>query len=145
GNKPIRDPGWPKGAAVIFNHPSRVAWWEGPKLDGKRHAEYAGDAKVLNAVLADFAKMEVKVKRVVIHDGAGQSVWLGARNPTKIDWSFEVWDTRSWERIYKRPGAFNPNSNGLSPESQIDVYTANILWADVVVPAGIEVRDSRTR
>ncbi|MDB5335196.1 MAG: hypothetical protein JWN70_815, partial [Planctomycetaceae bacterium] len=23
GNKPVRDPGWPKGAAVIFNHASR--------------------------------------------------------------------------------------------------------------------------
>jgi len=32
GNKPINDPGWPKGAAEIFNHPGRVAWWEGRRL-----------------------------------------------------------------------------------------------------------------
>src|SRR5262245_57872200 len=30
GNKPIDDPGWPAGAAVLFNHEGRIAWWEGP-------------------------------------------------------------------------------------------------------------------
>ena len=33
GNTPITDPGWPRGAAAIFNHPGRIAWWEGPPED----------------------------------------------------------------------------------------------------------------
>src|SRR5436190_14952580 len=74
GNKPITDPGWPKGAAAIFNHPGRVAWWEGPPFGGGQwHAECRGDAKALTAVLAEFAKLDVMVKRVVVHDGTGHS------------------------------------------------------------------------
>ena len=32
GNTPLRDPGWPTGAAAIFNHTGRIAWWEGPAV-----------------------------------------------------------------------------------------------------------------
>ena len=46
GNGPIADPGWPKGAAAIFNNPARIAWWEGPPFGGGQwHAECRGDAK----------------------------------------------------------------------------------------------------
>src|SRR5688572_6964231 len=70
GNKPLTDPGWSKGAAAIFNHPSRIAWWEGPPFGGGQwHAECRGDAKTFNAVLADFAKLDVKTKRLIVHDG----------------------------------------------------------------------------
>ena len=55
GNRPIRAPGWPKGADVIFNVQSRIAYWVGP-LGGHWHADCRGDAKALSAVLADFAK-----------------------------------------------------------------------------------------
>ncbi|HEX3449516.1 MAG TPA: hypothetical protein VHS97_14775, partial [Isosphaeraceae bacterium] len=45
GNKPISDPGWHAGAAAIFNHTGRVAWWEGPPFGGGQwHAECRGDA-----------------------------------------------------------------------------------------------------
>src|SRR5439155_24817830 len=72
GNKPLGDPGWPTGAAAIFNTEARVDWWEGPPLGGGQwHAECCGDAKALNAILEDFAKLEVKSKRVVVHDGVG--------------------------------------------------------------------------
>ena len=72
GNTPLRDPGWPTGAAAIFNHPGRVAWWEGPPFGGGQwHAECRGDVKALNAVLADFARLDVKTRRIVVHDGAG--------------------------------------------------------------------------
>src|SRR3954470_1650597 len=68
GNKPINDPGWPAGAAALFNHPGRVAWWEGPPFGGGQwHAECRGDTRALDAVLADFVKADVKVKRVVVH------------------------------------------------------------------------------
>ena len=108
GNAPLRDPGWPKGAAVIFNTQSRVAYWEGPPLGGGQwHAECRGDTKALSAVLADFAKLEVKSKRIVLHDGVGNSVWLrGAA--AKIDWVFMVWDKESWKRMRELPAAINP-------------------------------------
>src|SRR5262245_43601476 len=77
GNTPIRDPGWPQGAAAVFNVPSRIAYWEGPPFGGGQwHAECRGDAKTLNDVLADFAKIDVKNKRIVVHDGVGHSFWL---------------------------------------------------------------------
>src|SRR6516164_3024778 len=87
GNTPLPDPGWPKGAAAIFNHAGRIAWWEGPPFGGGQwHAECRGDAKALSAVLADFAKLDVKSKRVVLHDGVGNSFWLNPNNePAKRD------------------------------------------------------------
>ena len=79
GNRPIADPGWPKGAAAIFNNPARIAWWEGPPFGGGQwHAECRGDAKALSAVLADFARLDVKTKRVFVHDGVGASFWLSS-------------------------------------------------------------------
>src|SRR6516165_9384394 len=72
GNSPIKDPGWPKGAAAIFNAQSRIAWWEGPPFGGGEwHSECRGDAKALNDILAGFAKIDVKNRRVIVHDGVG--------------------------------------------------------------------------
>jgi hypothetical protein len=154
GNKPVGDPGWPKGAAAIFNVPSRIAWWEGPPLGGGQwHAECRGDAKALSAVLADFAKLDVKAKRVVVHDGVGNSFWLNPnqdptkRNAAKMDWSFMVWQPDSWQRLRKLPADLNP-TNGEDakggPPAQVDVYTGgNVKWADVTVPKGLEVVDQR--
>src|ERR687894_620511 len=95
GNRPITDPGWPAGAAAIFNHAGRIAWWEGPPFGGGQwHAECRGDAEALNAVLADFAGMDAKVKRVVVHDGTTHSFWLAPNREkeklaaAKIDWVF---------------------------------------------------------
>ena len=34
GNSPIPDPGWPKGAAAIFNNPARIAYWIGLPYSG---------------------------------------------------------------------------------------------------------------
>ncbi|WP_165253539.1 carboxypeptidase-like regulatory domain-containing protein [Paludisphaera soli] len=151
GNAPLRDPGWPAGAAAIFNHAGRIAWWEGPPFGGGQwHAECRGDAKVLSAVLADFAKLEVKVKKVVLHDGVGHSFWIAPnREPEKLaaakmDWAFTVWVQASWEQLRNLPPDLNPTGPGeTSPPSQIDVYAAGIDWAAVTVPAGIEVDDQR--
>jgi len=151
GNKPLRDPGWPKGAAAIFNHPGRVAWWEGPPFGGGNwHAECRGDAKTLSPVLADLAKVDAKVKRVVVHDGVGHSFWLAPnREPAKlanakIDWSFSVWQQSSWDRLRRMPADLNPTSPGeSSPPAQIDVYAGGVRWSDVAVPPGVEVIDKR--
>jgi hypothetical protein len=151
GNTPLRDPGWPKGAAAIFNHPGRVAYWVGPPFGGGQwHSECRGDVKALNAVLADFAKIDAKVKRVVVHDGVGHSFWLAPnREPAKlaaakIDWMFIVWEPSTWERLRKLPTDLNPAApTDSSPPVQLDVFTANIKWADMIVPNGIEIRDQR--
>jgi hypothetical protein len=151
GNKPLRDPGWPTGGAALINHPGRVAYWVGPPFGGGQwHAECRGDAKTLNAVLADFAKLDAKVKRVVVHDGPGYSFWLAPnREPeklakAKIDWMVTVWEPQRCEMLKKLPPDLNPTgATETSPPAQIDVYTANIRWADVVAPPGIEVTDNR--
>jgi hypothetical protein len=154
GNKPITDPGWPRGAAAVFNSPARVAWWEGPPFGGGQwHAECRGDARALGAVLADFARVEGRVKRVVLHDGEGASFWLNPNGEpdkaaaARIDWVFMVWQPARWGRHRRSPMGLSPGEardadNG--PPAQIDVYTGGGLrWADVIVPKGLEVIDQR--
>jgi hypothetical protein len=151
GNKPISDPGWPAGAAAIFNHPGRVAWWEGPPFGGGQwHAECRGDTRALSAVLADFARLDVKLKRVVVHDGTGYSFWLAPNREkeklesAKIDWMFMVWQPANWEHLRKLPADLNPTElSDTAPPAQIDVFTAGISWSDVTVPAGVVVVDQR--
>jgi hypothetical protein len=151
GNKPVPDPGWPHGAAAIFNHTGRIAWWEGPPFGGGQwHAECRGDASALNVVLADFAKVDVKTKRIVVHDGTGHSFWLAPNGEpeklaaAKLDWVFMVWQPASWEHLHKLPTDLNPTDPGdTGPPSQIDVFTGGLRWADVTVPEGIEVVDQR--
>lgn len=142
GNQKLRITHLPKGADVIVNRPERVAWWEG--AGGPFHAEGRGNAAVMNKILEDFGKLDVKTKRIVVHDGVGQCSWIKKHKEDEInkaaevDWGFAVWPIGGpWARaIPSRPE--NPH-----PQAQIDVYTANIPWADVVVPAGIEVIDER--
>jgi hypothetical protein len=153
GNKPLHDPGWPKGAAVIFNREQRIAYWEGPPFGGGQwHAECRGDAMALNGVLADFADLDVKSKRIVVHDGVGQSFWLNMNNKpdkreaAKMDWSFMVWVPGNWQRLRKLPADINPTGgrDEDGPPAQIDIYTGgNIKWADVVIPKGLTVLDQR--
>jgi hypothetical protein len=154
GNNPIRDPGWPDGAAALINHPGRIAYWVGPPFGGGQwHAECRGDSKALSAVLAGFARLDVKSKRVILHDGVGNSFWLNPndepakRANAKMDWSFTVWQKGSWEQLRKLPADFNPidpkdAANG--PPAQLDVYTGgNVDWDDVNVPKGLTIVDQR--
>lgn len=154
GNKPVTDPGWPKGAAAIFNQTNRIAWWEGPPLGGGQwHAEYRGDAKALTGILANFANLDVKSKKVILHDGVGTSFWLNPnRMPAKavdarMDWEFMVWQPERWERLRGLPADLNPTGGtdpNAIPPSHLDVYTGgNVRWADVKVPKGLEVVDQR--
>jgi hypothetical protein len=154
GNKPIADPGWPKGAAVIFNHPARVAWWEGPPFGGGQwHAECRGDAGALGAVLVDFARVDARTKRVILHDGVGASFWLNPNGePAKaaaarIDWTFMVWEPARWGHLRRLPAGINPTDPrdaDKGPPAEIEVYTGGPLrWSDVTVPEGLEVIDHR--
>ncbi len=117
GNKPIHDPGWPKGGAVLFNKEARIAYWEGPPFGGGQwHAECRGDAKAFSDVLADFAELDVKSKRVVLHDGVGQSFWLNMndepakRAAARMDWRFMVWVPANWERLQAARGSQSDRS-----------------------------------
>lgn len=154
GNTPLNDPGWPKGAITLFNVTARIAWWEGPPLGGGQwHAECRGDAQALNEVLAGFARLDIKVKRLVLHDGVGSSFWLNMNNEpakreaAKMDWSFMVWQLDHWKRLRDLPADLNPNAGEdaeSGPPTQLDVYTGgNIKWADVLVPKGLKVDDRR--
>jgi hypothetical protein len=153
GNRPIHDPGWPNGAAAICNNPARIAFWEGPLLGGPRHFEYRGDAKTFNAVLSDFAKLDVKTKRVVVHDGIKNSIWSNTNNDharqvdARVDWIFMVWKPAYWEDLKKLPIDLNPIGTrdfDKGPPAQIDVYTGgNLRWSDVTMPEGIELIDER--
>jgi|GEM_PF-2415144 hypothetical protein len=148
GNEPHHCKGWPSGADVIFNHSGRIAWWYHEEYG---HSECRGDVKAFNSILGDFAKLDVKWKRVVVHDGCGYSEWLhgaGANQnhkPQKIDWIFVVQDTEGSGMMwgFQRKGPLPPAYEEDRPDSQIDVYTANINWNDVIVPTGIEVVDQR--
>jgi hypothetical protein len=154
GNHPIADPGWPKGAAAIFNGPARIAWWEGPAFGGGQwHAECRGDAKALSNALADFATLDVRAKRVFVLDGVGSSSWLKSgvdpakKVDTRIDWVFMVWQPAKWERLRKLPADLDPTDPAdaeQGPLSSIAVYTGGPLrWSDVTVPKGLEVVDRR--
>jgi hypothetical protein len=154
GNDPLTDPGWPTGAAAIFNTPARVAHWVGPPYGGGQwHAECRGDAKAFNAALKDFAKVDAPIRTLVIHDGLGHSFWLNPnREPAqkeaaRVDWTFEVWQPASWQRLRKMPASLLPADiarDGPGPPARIDVYVGgNIRWSDVDVPEGIELRDER--
>jgi hypothetical protein len=154
GNSPVHDPGWPKGAEPLFNDKARIAWWEGPPLGGGNwHAEFRGDAKALTAFLDGFAKLESKNKRIVLHDGVGQSFWLNPnrkedkQKDARLDWTFEVWQQTNWEHLRKLPADLNPTDPGDAndgPPSQIDVYTGgNVHWSDVTVPKDLKVVDQR--
>jgi len=147
GNEKLNDARLPKGAGAIINRRDRIAWWEGEE---EFHADGRGDSKVINKILADFAKLDVKTKRVVVHDGVGQSYLINMdmtsakKRAAQIDWTFTVWPQEKWEhsrRLFSRPNQPLPEKPDLP--AQIDVYTANVRWADVVVPEGIEVMDKR--
>jgi RNA polymerase sigma factor (sigma-70 family) len=144
GYGPVTDPGWPNGAAVVFNRQARIAWWDG---GGQWHAECRGDAATLTGVLGDFALIDAKTKRVILHDGVGRSFWLNPnhepakRKAARMDWRFTVWE----------PGKMPANADaaGLddtrnSPPAEIHVYTGgNVKWTDVVVPKGLAIVDRR--
>ena len=157
GNVDLPDPGWPKGSHEIFNSRFRIAWWEGPPFGGGQYtAEFRGDKEAFNAMLARFAKLKVKTKRLVIHDGVGKSFWLssnresGKHQAAAMDWSFMVWVAAKWdcrqdlpERI-KKEVSFERGDASQGPPVELRVYTGGLIcWADVIIPEGVIVIDRR--
>lgn len=151
GNDPLNDPGWPQGAAAVFNAKSRVAWWEGPPLGGGQwHAECRGDNAALQQVLEDFAKIDTEKKRIVLHDGVGHSFWLNpSRDPEKeeqaeIDWVLMVWQPNQLKRQRALPAGLRAVQNQHEMLAQLDVYAGGSLdWKAIAVPDGVKVVDQR--
>lgn len=151
GNEAVNDPGWPAGAAKVFNTPSRVAWWEGPPFGGGEwHGEFRGSTAALNQVLVDFSRIESPLKRIIVHDGIGTSFWLNPNRQAeqaqdaRIDWTFTVWVPENFERLRKLPADLRAFGDDAEPIPQLDVYTGfNIDWTEVQVPMGVEVVDNR--
>lgn len=152
GNKPIHDPGWPTGAAKVFNWPTRIAWWEGPPFGGGQwHAESKGDAKVINQVLQAFAQIDTPGKRVIVKEGVGTSFWLDpnkikqGKDDIRINWSFTIWERKKWDFQKTLPADMSAvhRSKDKAPVPELLIYTGAVKWADIQVPDGIEVVDNR--
>ncbi len=155
GNAAVADPGWPKGAAAVFNVPGRVAWWEGPPFGGGQwHAECRGNAQALSAVLADFAKVDAKTKRVVLHDGEGHSFWLAAlqndpkakKRDTRVDWVVMVWQRASWEHLRQLPADINPTDPAdaeTGPPAEVETVGGGAAAGMSSSPPGLTIRRRR--
>ncbi len=152
GNEPLHDPGWPTGAAAAFNHPSRVAYWEGPPFGGGQyHAECRGDAAAVSEVLKAFAAIETPRKRVVLVDGVGHSFWLAPnrepekRDAARIDWTLMVWVPDRLRFQEELPAQLRAVASSEGPLlAELTIHTGgNIRWEDVVVPEGLTPVDRR--
>ncbi len=153
GNKPISDPGWPKGAEPIFNTSHRIAWWEGPPFGGGQwHAECQGNTDALNIALKDFANIDSLKKRVIVHDGVASSFWLDPNreqqgaSAIEVDWIFVIWQDDRWKMQRNLPISISAlkKVSDSEPIPEITIYTGGaIRWKDVVMPEGIEVVDHR--
>lgn len=153
GNQPLRDPGWPEGAAAVFNTEQRVAYWVGPPFGGGHwHAECRGTTEQFNELLKAFAQIKTERRVLVVHDGFGRSFWLNPnddpkqRQQARIDWMFEVWQPDVWKQHQRMPARYRPpgGADGKLPAPQIDVYVGgSIDWSHVEVPQGITVDDQR--
>ena len=151
GNKPLRDPGWPKGAAEVFNWKTRIAYWEGPPFGGGQwHAESKGNAEEVNRVLQAFEKIEAKQKRVILKSGIGYSFWLDPNRDrrhdkkTKIDWEFTVWVPKSWEFQKTLPPGMSAISGepGEEPVPVLTIYTSFVKREKLELPKGLIIEDN---
>ncbi|QDU54361.1 carboxypeptidase-like regulatory domain-containing protein [Aeoliella mucimassa] len=154
GNDPIDIPDWPAGAAECFNLPQRVAYWEGPPFGGGQyHGEFRGDTDALNTALEKFAAVESPNKRIIVESGVGGSFWLNSNrysnkvDQAKIDWTFVVWRSESWNHLSASPPMINPTSAAdreIGAPAEFTIYTGgNIDWDQVQLPTGIKVIDRR--
>jgi hypothetical protein len=161
GNRPIEDRhGWPAGCADVANLETRLGWWEGPPFGGGEfHFEYRGDVNSFQRAVDLLAKVESKERLIVVHDGPVESFWLkndkDAKNDARYDWSFTVWNPKSYDRLYNDPkstfSARDPSGHFRQPvpPPQIDVYIggapagAGVDWSRVTIPPGVTVKDER--
>ena len=114
------------------------------------HSDCRGDAKAFTAFLADYAKLNVIPKRLVVRDGVGDSYLLNSnsdvakRGESSMQWSFMVQLKPHLRPFAQRRRAARRDDAKQSPPVHLDVYASDHLrWEDVKVPAGIVVIDNR--
>ncbi|WP_435008760.1 carboxypeptidase-like regulatory domain-containing protein [Tundrisphaera lichenicola] len=109
----VADPGWPTGAAQIFNHPGRLGWHE---KSGRWTSDYRG--KIPADVFEQFVKLET-YKRIVLHDPR-----------ESLGWSFTTWQTKIWESA---PGTPDIPVKFGETIAQIDLYGEAPPTKDMIV------------
>ncbi|MDB5354516.1 MAG: hypothetical protein JWN24_969 [Phycisphaerales bacterium] len=157
GNDPVPDNNWPAGSVELTNLKTRVGWWEGPPFGGGQWTFlYRGDAKALQEAIDLFAKIRAPRLDVFIHDGGPveNGFLKDEKDPkasTRVDWSFTVWDPRSWNQLYNNPSsrfsADDPNGGfrkGVDPP-RMDLFAGGkgIDLSAIKMPAGVTVTDER--
>lgn len=139
GNEPVRDAGWAEGALAVANLPSRIGWWVGPPLGGGEwHFLYAGDTAAFNLALTAFAAIQGPALELVVHDYPGDVIGQRKETNGRLDWSFTVWEPRSWTQMHRGQPIAPPRLDlHLDEGSRID-------WAKIEVPPNVKVQDERT-
>jgi hypothetical protein len=102
---------------------------------------YAGDAKALNAFLADYAKLPDTPLVLVLHPGTGKASAPWDKEALNCDWSVGV----SRERLARAPEA--GEGKALQGKQRPRVEVTLSLWlggqvglSDLDVPLNVEVR-----
>ena len=159
GNQPVPNMGWPEGSEKVANLKTRIAMWEGPPFGGgQSHFEFRGKSTAdFNDAMELFAKIEAPKKELIVQSGPKNSFWLGIRakedkgTKPRMDWSFVVWNTDSWNRLFNDPNetflSDSPNFRKKVSPPQLVLYVGGgtVVWEDVVVPEGITVTDRRAK
>ncbi|HEX8913799.1 MAG TPA: hypothetical protein VF796_15735, partial [Humisphaera sp.] len=164
GNDPVPDRNWPAGSVAVANLKTRFGWWEGPPFGGgQTQFVYRGDTAAFQAALDAFAAVRAPRLELVVHEGPTHSPFFADGDPAKpeakaasrVDWSFTVWDPRSFHQLYNNPtsvfSARDPSGafRGDVDPPRLDVYVGGapagqgVEWAKVRVPANLAVTDER--
>jgi hypothetical protein len=147
GNRPMADPGLPKGAAEVGNLPTRIQCVIGPPFGtGSLYQyQYRGDTAAFNEVLKHFAAIDAPSLELVVHNGP----WTTYVNEQRVDWGFDVWIPERWNELYNGPRSFvfadEGKYNRPVPPPRIDIYVGGgeVVWEQVRVPPNIMVIDKR--
>jgi hypothetical protein len=155
GNAPVADSGWPAGALDVANLKTRIGWWEGPPFGGGEWCFlYRGDTAALEEAIKTFAAIRAPAAlQLVLHEGPQNSPFMADPKDPKADshydWSFTVWNARSWHQLYNDPRstftADQPNFRKPVDPPRLDVYlTDRIDWKKIRMPEGVQLMDQRT-
>ena len=100
-------------------------------------------------MLAEFAKLDARNKRIILHDGVGHSFWLNPNGEpareaaARVDWTFMVWQSDRWGRQLRLPAdltRIDRRDADRGPPAEIDIYTGGqIRWPGVTFPKGLEI------
>lgn len=147
GNRPIADPGLPKGAAEVGNLSTRIRCVIGPPFGtGSLYQyQYRGDTAAFNEALKHFAAIDAASLELVVRNGP----WMTHVIEQRLDWEFNIWIPDRWNELYNGPRSFTFADEGKYnrpvPPPRIDLYVGGgeVVWEQVQVPQNITVIDKR--